>query len=94
MTKPEKRVEAMDSSQSESEEPAEAKSGRGRKRKSEDTPTASEKKAKKGKAKKGGNLYFESFESELIPKLLQGKRRRSQRPHFRITTQRAGAVNH
>merc|ERR1712037_819176 len=53
VTKPEKRVEAMDSSQSESEEPAEAKSGRGRKRKSEDTPTASEKKAKKGKAKKG-----------------------------------------
>merc|ERR1719458_1231274 len=52
VTKPEKRVEAMDSSQSESEEPAEAKSGRGRKRKSEDTPTASEKKAKKGKAKK------------------------------------------
>jgi len=51
VTKPEKRVEAMDSSQSESEEP-EAKSGRGRKRKSEDTP-ASEKKAKKGKAKKG-----------------------------------------
>ena len=55
VTKPEKRVEAMDSSQSESEEP-EAKSGRGRKRKNEDTPTASEKKAKKGKAKKGGNL--------------------------------------
>merc|ERR1719150_2286854 len=51
VTKPEKRVEAMDSSQSESEEP-EAKTGRGRKRKSEDTP-ASEKKAKKGKAKKG-----------------------------------------
>ena len=61
VTKPEKRVEAMDSSQSESEEPAEAKSGRGRKRKSEDTPTASEKKAKKGKAKKGGNLDFEKF---------------------------------
>jgi len=52
MGKPEKRVEAMDSSQSESEEPSEAKSGRGRKRKSEDTP-ASEKKAKKGKGKKG-----------------------------------------
>ena len=56
VTKPEKRVEAMDSSQSESEEP-EAKSGRGRKRKSEDTP-ASEKKAKKGKAKKGGIYYI------------------------------------
>lgn len=55
VTKPEKRVEAMDSSQSESEEP-EAKSGRGRKRKSEDTPASSEKKAKKGKAKKGDNL--------------------------------------
>merc|ERR1711997_1138037 len=42
VTKPEKRVEAMDSSQS----------GRGRKRKTDDTPT-SEKKAKKGKSKKG-----------------------------------------
>ena len=63
MTKPEKRVEAMDSSQSESEEPAEAKSGRGRKRKSEDTPTASEKKAKKGKAKKGGNLQVSNLNS-------------------------------
>ena len=62
MTKPEKRVEAMDSSQSESEEP-EAKTGRGRKRKSEDTP-ASEKKAKKGKAKKGENLY-EKFRNLL-----------------------------
>merc|ERR1712203_1099063 len=51
VTKPEKRVEAMDSSQSESEEP-EAKSGRGRKRKTDDTPI-SEKKAKKGKSKKG-----------------------------------------
>jgi len=51
VTKPEKRVEAMDSSQSESEEP-ETKVGRGRKRKTEDTP-ATEKKAKKGKAKKG-----------------------------------------
>ena len=61
VTKPEKRVEAMDSSQSESEEP-EAKSGRGRKRKTDDTPT-SEKKAKKGKSKKGDN--FQHFKSDI-----------------------------
>ena len=89
VTKPEKRVEAMDSSQSESEEPSEAKSGRGRKRKSEDTP-ASEKKAKKGKGKKG-DTTCKSLESAFIP--LQA-RRRSQRPHFRITIQQAAAVNH
>jgi len=54
LTKPEKRVEAMDSSQSEGEEVPEAKQ-RGRKRKAEPetTPVSSEKKAKKGaKAKK------------------------------------------
>jgi len=48
VTKPERRLEAMDSSQSEGEE-TEAKA-RGRKRKSEDTPTT-DKKAKKGKKK-------------------------------------------
>jgi hypothetical protein len=54
VTKPEKRVEAMDSSQSESEEVTEAKGapGRGRKRKADETPV-SEKKTKKGaKARK------------------------------------------
>ena len=61
----------MDSSQSESEEP-EAKTGRGRKRKSEDTP-ASEKKAKKGKAKKGGNLHFEKFRIWIHSKTFAGE---------------------